>query len=297
MTATQKMLVADGDRYLQAALDVLSSQIALLDDAGTILAVNAAWRAFADANGLGLADYGVGRNYLQICDVASGDSAEGAGAVAEGIRQLIAHQRQTFSFEYPCHSPAQERWHVMRATCFHEDDSVRVMIAHEEITDRKHVEETLQERTHELHERVKELDCLYKMSELTRKPGISLDEMVQQTLSFIPPAWQYPEITAARVILEDQEWRTENFATTPWRQAQDLFVHDRPVGSLEVCYLEERPLCDEGSFLREERHLLQAIAEQLGRSIEHVQTEDALAWEASVHAAMAELARAIIRSA
>lgn len=296
MTATAKSLVADDGPGLPAVLDAPSSQVAILNEAGTILAVNAAWRAFADANGLGWADYGVGRNYLQVCDSASGYSAKGARAVAEGIREIIACQRQEFRLEYPCHSPALERWFVMRATRFDSDDSVWVVISHEDITDRRSVEETLRERTHQLDERVKELDCLYQMSDLVGNTGISVEEIVQQTLSLIPAAWQYPDITAARVLLEDREWRTENLARTPWRQAHDIMVQGKPVGSLEIYYLEERPLCDKGPFLREEAHLLRAIAEQLGRSVEHVWTEDALAWEASIHAAMAELSRALIRS-
>ncbi|HSR34468.1 MAG TPA: GAF domain-containing protein, partial [Anaerolineae bacterium] len=279
-----------------AALDALSLQVAILDDAGTILAVNASWRDFADANHLGWADYGVGRNYLQVCDSASGYSAEGARAAAGGIRQVIACLRQEFSLEYPCHSPAQERWFLMRATRAHGDNAVRVVVSHEDITDRKRPEKARREPAHDLGERLVELNCLYKMSELANKPGISLEEIVQQTLTFLPSAWQYPEITVARAILGDREWKTEKFARTPWAQAHDIVVQGKPVGSLEVRYLEERPLCDEGPFLKKERHLLRAIAEQLGRSIEHVRTEDALAWEAGVHAAMAELSKALIRS-
>jgi PAS domain-containing protein len=78
MTVIQNVLIADDKPYLQAAFDALSPEIAILDDAGTILAVNASWRAFADVNGLGWADYGIGRNYLEVCDLASGYSAEGA---------------------------------------------------------------------------------------------------------------------------------------------------------------------------------------------------------------------------
>jgi GAF domain-containing protein len=294
MTETQKTRVSDNESYLQAASDALPSSIAILDDSGTILAVNDAWRASATANGLRWADHGVGRNFVHVCEPALGCSEEDAREAAEGIRQIIAGHREAFSLEYPCHSPTRQRRFLMRGARLQSDDSVRVVITHEDITGRKGVEETLRQRTHDLGKRVKEMDGLYRLSELTGTAGISLEEIIQQTLGLILLAWQYSEITAARVILEDQEWRTPAFARTPWMQAHNIMVQGKPVGSLEVCYLEERPLCDEGPFLQEERHLLRAIAEQLGRSIEHVRTEDALSWEASIQTSMAELSRAII---
>jgi PAS domain S-box-containing protein len=140
----------------------------------------------------------------------------------------------------------------------------------------KRAEDTLRERTHQLGERVKELNCLYGISQLVETPGISLDEILQGTVDLIPPSWQYPEITCARITLEDQEFKTDNFQTTPWRQAQDIRVHGNPAGGVEVIYLEERPTIDEGPFLKEERSLVNAIAAQLGRIVERTRAEEAL---------------------
>jgi len=127
-----------------------------------------------------------------------------------------------------------------------------------------------------LRERVKELNCLYSISHLVEKSGISLPQILQETVELIPPAWQYPEITCARITLEDQEFGTENFRETPWSQSGDIIVHDKAVGTLEVCYLKEKPESAEGPFLNEERNLLNAIAERAGRIIEHKQAEEAL---------------------
>ena len=82
------------------------------------------------------------------------------------------------------------------------------------VAERKRAEEALRERTHRLGERVKELDCLYGISALVEKPTISLAEILQGTVALMPPAWQYPEITGARVILEGQEFRTKSFRET-----------------------------------------------------------------------------------
>ncbi|MGD9316832.1 MAG: PAS domain-containing protein, partial [Anaerolineae bacterium] len=137
----------------------------------------------------------------------------------------------------------------------------------QDITEQARASEVLQER-------VKELDCLYGISALVEQPGISLAEILQGTADLIPPAWRYPEITAACISLEDREYRTANFQEgCPWRQVADLVVQGQRRGRVEVCYLEERPERDEGPFLAEERSLLQAVAERLGRVIERLRAE------------------------
>ncbi|MFB0535937.1 MAG: ATP-binding protein [Anaerolineae bacterium] len=145
-----------------------------------------------------------------------------------------------------------------------------------EITERKRAEEALWKLTHDLAERVKELNCLYGISNLVEKRGISLEEILQGTVDLIPPACQYPEITCARVTLEDQVFKTNNFGETIWRQTCDIFVHGERIGSLEVCHLEERPESDGGPFLKEERSLMNAVAERLGKIIERTRAEKAL---------------------
>ena len=139
-----------------------------------------------------------------------------------------------------------------------------------EIEDRKQTEETLQRRTYDLDERVKELNCLYGISSLIEKPDISLYEIIQGVADLIPPSWRYPEIACSRIILEDKEYKTENFKETNWKQSSEIFVTGKRMGVLEVCYLEERPEINEGLFLKEERNLIDAITERLGRIIERM---------------------------
>jgi PAS domain S-box-containing protein len=78
------------------------------------------------------------------------------------------------------------------------------------------------------------------------------------------------------MILEDGKLTTENFEETIWKQAGDIVVHGKRVGSLEVYYTEEKPDRDEGPFLKEERNLLNAICEMIGRFIEHKRSDEAL---------------------
>ncbi|MGD2126625.1 MAG: LuxR C-terminal-related transcriptional regulator [Desulfobacteraceae bacterium] len=144
------------------------------------------------------------------------------------------------------------------------------------IIERWQAEEALEEKTHELRERIKELSCLYNISRLREKPDILLEEILLGTVNAIPPAWQYPEITCARVVFEDREMRTDNFKETAWKLAEKVRANGRAVGTLEVFYLEERPQRDQGTFLREEKNLLKVIAERLGRIIERYRAEEML---------------------
>ena len=142
--------------------------------------------------------------------------------------------------------------------------------------ERKQVEVKLQEKTHELGERVKELSCLYDISHLVEKPDISLTEILQGSVDLVPPSWQYPEITCARITFEGQAFLTEHFQETTWKQASDIIVRGNKIGGIEVYYLEETPTIDEGPFLREERDLIDAIAGRLGRIIYLKKAEDEL---------------------
>jgi len=145
-----------------------------------------------------------------------------------------------------------------------------------DITELKRTEEVMRKQTHDLGERVKELNCLHGISDLVEKPDTSLEEIFQRTVVFIPPAWQYPEITCGRIIVEDKEYKTKNFKETDWRQASDIVVRGERIGTVEVYYLEERSESDEGPFLKEERNLINTIAKQLGETTERKLAEEEL---------------------
>jgi PAS domain S-box-containing protein len=128
--------VRASQQFYQSTLDALSDNIAVLDQDGTIVAVNASWRRFAQDNGLEWADYGVGRNYLSVLESAVDDGMEGAQDALAGIQELMAGQREQFQMEYPCHSFDNKRWFVMRVTRFQRNGGVRVVTAHEDVTER-----------------------------------------------------------------------------------------------------------------------------------------------------------------
>ncbi len=106
--------VEESRTFLEATLEALPEHIAILDEFGNILKVNGAWRRFGAENGLLIPNHAVGTNYLETCRRSSGEGAAEAHAVAKGIQEVIAEQRDEFRWEYPCHSLTKKRWFIMR---------------------------------------------------------------------------------------------------------------------------------------------------------------------------------------
>jgi diguanylate cyclase (GGDEF)-like protein/putative nucleotidyltransferase with HDIG domain len=146
----------------------------------------------------------------------------------------------------------------------------------EMVSARRLVEEALRQRTQVLAEQAKELNCLYRLSDLAQKRDLSLPQVLQATTELLPSAWQHPEAACARIIFEGQVFTTDNFRETRWRLASDIVVHGQTRGTVEVRYLDEKPEREEGPFLDAERRLINAVAERLGHIIERKLAEDAL---------------------
>lgn len=130
------------------AFDALPSEVAVLDEDGTILETNGTWSAFASENGIAIRPDMVGENYLDVADDAPGD--ESATDAAAGIRAVLGGERDEFSFEYPCHSPDERRWFMMRVIAVHYDGRRCALVVHTDITDRREAEIAVQERNDQL---------------------------------------------------------------------------------------------------------------------------------------------------
>ena len=132
-------------------------------------------------------------------------------------------------------------------------------------------------QTDELKERVKELDCLYGLTNIVKNTELSIDVALHKILDLIPPAWQYPNITCARITINNKEYKSKNFRETKWSQVSNIILDDKKIGVLEVYYLEKKPQLDEGPFLIEERRLIDAISDLLGKYIGEKKTKDEIA--------------------
>lgn len=142
--------------------------------------------------------------------------------------------------------------------------------------DSSHVEEELRRLTHGLSERIKELDCLYGISNLIETPDISMEGILRGAVELLPRALQYPSLACARILLQEQTYMTEDFQESPWRLASDIKVQGQPTGRVELFYQQKPSPIGQEPFLSEEVRLLNAVANRLSRIIERKRTEEAL---------------------
>jgi signal transduction histidine kinase len=125
-----------------------------------------------------------------------------------------------------------------------------------------------------LQERVKELSCLYGMSQIAETPYVSLDDLIYSIMDLIPPAWQYPEITRTRIILDGIDYSLPDFESNDNKLASDIMIDNKKRGEIEIIYTRERPEFDEGPFLKEERKLLDTVAKELAMIIKRRESEE-----------------------
>jgi len=134
---------------------------------------------------------------------------------------------------------------------------------------------------HNLAERVKELTALHRTARLLQDTARPRDGLLREIVEFLPEAWQFPAIAGARIRLPDGEYASAGFRETPWMQRAGFAAHAGAAQalcacSLEICYREPRPPADEGPFLREERDLIDSLADLLRSHVQHRLDDEAL---------------------
>ncbi|HUT28460.1 MAG TPA: ATP-binding protein [Sedimentisphaerales bacterium] len=139
-------------------------------------------------------------------------------------------------------------------------------------------EEQLRRTNRDLQERIKDLNCLYGVAKSLQSRR-TLNEIFEDVLALIAGNWQRPQTTRAKVRFDGREFTLEAFEQSRWKLASDIIVGGEKRGSVEVYYLDERPLLDEGPFLKEERKLIDGIARALSEAAERKQAEESLARE------------------
>jgi signal transduction histidine kinase len=121
---------------------------------------------------------------------------------------------------------------------------------------------------------VKELGCLYRINQIFETYTGSPHEVFQRIVELIPPAWQYPRIASARIVLDGRQYETPGFRERRQRQTSDVILGGKSRGFVEVVYLGEKLPRDDVAFLKEEQSLLDAIARQIAFIVERQEAEE-----------------------
>jgi pyruvate,water dikinase len=140
-----------------------------------------------------------------------------------------------------------------------------------------------------LQERAKELTCLYRVNEICNRQQSSLDEIFRDVIEVLPPGWQYPADCQARITADGVVYEPPGLTGTPWVQVAPIRVQGEVVGNVEVFYVRDMPAADEGPFLKEERKLIDTVAERLGQLLLHRKLLDRIqGWQGAVEGLSAQ---------
>jgi PAS domain S-box-containing protein len=143
----EKQLIAE---RLTTILNTLPANIALLDNSGVIADVNQSWKDFAENNNWNGAGYGIGENYLDVCNHSFNRLNPDGHSVANGIIAVLNKKEKEFIHEYACHSPTEERWFKMIVSPLSGDGYNGAVVMHIDISEiRKLEKEKLRLKTEE----------------------------------------------------------------------------------------------------------------------------------------------------
>lgn len=140
-----------------AILDAMPAQVCVLDEHGTIIAVNKAWRDLAESQAVPVDKVGIGVSYLATCESICGPEQPSADAMARGLRSLLDGQVQQYSQDYECSIASRRRYFVVRASRLPGAGPPRLLLVHTDITDTRLAEQARresEERFRTLFERI-----------------------------------------------------------------------------------------------------------------------------------------------
>lgn len=122
---------------------------------------------------------------------------------------------------------------------------------------------------------------MQEASRVMADPDLRREQVMQAIVDLLPGAWQYPEDASARIRLGEHEYRSMRFAQSKFVQQAALVRDGTRLGSIEVYYRSTHATEAEGSFLAEERQLLDTLSRQLSDYLRRLEIEDRLRQEQS----------------
>ena len=232
--------------------DAISHYVCIIDDDSKIITAN---KAMTEQFG----DNILGKNCQEL--FPNKDSSEPFESRTEVCNKIFESNLSDRSLEVS----------VFPISSFDEDESRFVYIVRD-VTERKKAHSEQKRLNTFLHKRVKELECLRKLSKIMDTKDISLEDICNKALNILPDAFQYSELVAARIAIEGTEYKTANYRKTDCCLSADI----ENFGELEICYLDYLGKDKNNAFLQEEYEMVFIITERLGKAISRIHTAEAL---------------------
>lgn len=146
----------------------------------------------------------------------------------------------------------------------------------EQVSLREKIKDEKSQIEHSLRERVKELNCLYQVTELIEKHVENITDGLQGIADLLPISWQYPEVACGCVLFKDRIFKSSPFSESKWLQSAPIYETSEKIGEVRVYYIKKMPEIDEGPFLKEERLLINAVAKHIGKAVERINAKKEL---------------------
>ena len=243
--------------------------------ADSIVLVDTETGALVEFNNRAHENLGYTREEFQKLKISDFEAFESVEEVAKHIKKVV--RKRADAFETKHRKKSGEIRNILVSTRILSIGGRSLALSiWRDITECKQTEEALKQRTCDLNERLKELNCLYGIDKISKIQGITIEELLKRTVRLIPSSWQYPEITGSRITFENREYKSMNFKETEWMQKTDIALNNKKIGLLEICYLDEKPESNEGPFLKEERNLINSVADHLWNLITIKKGQEAL---------------------
>jgi diguanylate cyclase (GGDEF)-like protein/PAS domain S-box-containing protein len=285
----------NSELFINGVLNSLTAQIAVLDERGVIVIVNAAWRKFAASNNCPEPACYVGTNYLTICESAVRAGDQSAEAILRGMQAVLAGSQDQFIDEYPCNAPNIPRWFTM--TVLPQNHPHKgLIVVHQEITERKLAEKAMRESERRTATILRLSPIVIGVSTVAEGRYTDVNDAFESVLgysqaetigrtSFDLNLWTDGD-TRSNILREIVEHgRVENLEVQLRRKSGEIFpalifitpivLHDTPCLLSMIMDITERKLVEEQ--LRETRDALQTIFYSSPLAILTLDTEDRVA--------------------
>lgn len=286
-TAFNQMLdeISANEKLLAMVLENMPIGVWLLNEKGDIISANSAsGKIWTGLKFVGMKDFGLFKGWFTDTGKVV-EPGEWGAAIAITKGETVLNQE----IEIECFDKTRKT--ILNSAIPLKEDDGRIIGAiaiNVDITDKKLIEKNLYKINHDMGERVKELRCLYKISELSNDPEKTMEDILEECVDIIPLSYQYPEITCVQITFDERMYRSKNFKESVWKQEANIAATASNIGQVQVFYTEQKPKEQEGPFLKEERLLINSIADILSNSAERKKAEVALREQAETFEAIIE---------